>query len=158
MQEIPHTQKVSAFKWRGWRGCLGRSLIGLLIFLVVLLVTGAIYQAVASANDLKKYPPPGTLIDMGGYKLHLYCTGERKTSQPTVVLEAGSGSASPDWGLVQPEIAKVTRVCSYDRAGYGWSDPGPLPRTSQRFAEELHTLLDKAGEEGPYITFGASLQ
>ncbi len=141
---------------RGCLGCLGRGVIGLLAFVVVLMVAGAIYQSVASANDLKKYPPPGTLIDIGGYRLHLYCTGERQAGQPTVVLEAGSGSASPDWGLVQPEIARVTRVCSYDRAGYGWSDPGPLPRTSQRFAEELHTLLTKAGEKEPYILAGHS--
>jgi len=156
MQDMRPAQKVSASKWQTWRGCLGRGLTGSLVFLVALLVSGAIYQSVASASDLKKFPPPGTLVDMGGYDLHLYCTGERATGHPTVVPEAGSGSASPDWGLVQPEIAKVTRVCSYDRAGYGWSDPGPLPRTSQHFADELHTLLGKAGEAGPYLLVGHS--
>jgi len=99
---------------------------------------------------------PGKLIDMSGYRLHLHCTGERIAGQPTVILEAGAGSASPDWGLVQPEIAKATRVCSYDRAGYAWSDPGPLPRTSDHLAEELHRLLTVAGEEGPYVLVGHS--
>lgn len=142
---------------RGWLAWLGRGAIGLLVFLAILLVAGAVYESVASANDLKKYPPPGRLVDMGGYKLHLYCTGEHQAGRPTVILEAGSGSASPDWGLVQPDMAGVTRVCSYDRAGYMWSDPGSLPRTSQRFVEELRTLLDKAGEEGPYLLVGHSL-
>jgi pimeloyl-ACP methyl ester carboxylesterase len=144
-------------KRRNWLGCLGRGLIGLLVFLAILLVSGAVYQTVASSNDLKRYPPPGRLIDMGGYKLHIYCTGEHQANLPTVILEAGSGSASPDWQLVQPEIARMTRVCSYDRAGYGWSDSGPLPRTSQRFAEELHTLLIRAGEQEPYLLVGHSL-
>jgi len=141
---------------RSCLGCLGRGAIGLLVFLAFLLAMGAIYEAVASANDLKQYPMPGKLIDMGGFRLHLYCTGERKAGEPTVILEAGSGSASPDWGLVQPEITKITRVCSYDRAGYGWSDKGPLPRTSEHLAEELHMLLTVAGEEGPYVLVGHS--
>jgi len=75
---------------------------------------------------------------------------------PTVVLEAGGGNASPDWALVQPEIAKVTRVCSYDRAGLAWSDPGAQPRSSKLFATELHTLLNVAGEDGPYVVVGHS--
>jgi pimeloyl-ACP methyl ester carboxylesterase len=129
-----------------------------ILFAVILifLLVGFIYNTIASQSDLQRYPPPGKLIDMGGFKLHLYCTGERVADLPTVILEAGSGSASPDWGLVQPEIARVTRVCSYDRAGYGWSDQGPLPRTSQGFANELHTLLTKGGEEGPYVLVGHS--
>jgi pimeloyl-ACP methyl ester carboxylesterase len=102
----------------------------LLVFLVVAMAAGAIYQAAASASDSKKYPPPGELYDVGDYGLHLYCTGE---GSPTVILEVGGSSPALVWYLVQPEIAKVARVCSYDRAGYGWSDPGPLPRTSQHF-------------------------
>lgn len=145
----------SSGKRRGCLGRLGRGAIGLLIVLVILMIVGAIYQSAASARDAKKYPPPGELYDMGGFKLHLYCTGEHQAGQPTVVLEAGSGLAV-DWGLVQSEIAKTTRVCSYDRAGYAWSDKGPLPRTSERLAEELHTLLTVAGEEGPYVLVGHS--
>ena len=149
-------QDKPAGRRRSCLGCLGRGAIGLLVFLAFLLAMGAVYEAVASANDFRKYPMPGKLIDMGGYRLHLYCTGERTAGQPTVILEAGAGEASPDWGLVQPEIAKATRVCSYDRAGYAWSDPGPLPRTSDHLAEELHRLLTVAGEEGPYVLVGHS--
>jgi pimeloyl-ACP methyl ester carboxylesterase len=143
-------------KRRSCLGCLGRGVIGLLALLAILMIVGAIYESAAMANDLKKYPMPGKLIDMGGYRIHLYCTGERTAGEPTVILESGTGAASPDWGLVQPEISKITRVCSYDRAGYGWSDKGPLPRTSKYLAEELHTLLTKSGEEGPYVLVGHS--
>jgi pimeloyl-ACP methyl ester carboxylesterase len=133
-----------------------RVIIILLAVILMFLLVGFISDTIASRSDLQRYPPPGKLIDMGGFKLHLYCTGERVEGLPTVILEAGSGAASPDWGLVQPEIAKITRVCSYDRAGYAWSSPGPLPRTSQRFAEELYSLLSKAGEEAPYVLVGHS--
>lgn len=143
-------------KRRSYLGCLGRGVIGLLALLAILMIVGAIYESGAMANDLKKYPMPGKLINMGGYNLHLYCTGERQAGQPTVILESGAGAASPDWGLVQPEISKITRVCSYDRAGYGWSDKGPLPRTSKYLSEELHTLLTMSGEEGPYVLVGHS--
>ncbi|NTU55387.1 MAG: alpha/beta hydrolase, partial [Anaerolineales bacterium] len=143
-------------KRRSCLGCLGRGVIGLLALLAILMIVGTIYESGAMANDLKQYPMPGKLIDMGGYRIHLYCTGERTASQPTVILESATGAASPDWGLVQPEISKITRVCSYDRAGYGWSDKGPLPRTSKYLAEELHTLLTMSGEEGPYVLVGHS--
>ena len=75
--------------------------------------------------------PPGKLVDVGSRKIHLYCTGR---GTPTVILEAGAGSFSIDWALVQPEVAKTTRVCSYDRAGYGWSDPGPEWDTVEQVA------------------------
>lgn len=94
------------------------------------------------------------MIDVGGYRLHLYCQGE---GDPTVVMEAGMSGWSTDWSLVQPEIAKTTRVCTYDRAGYGWSDPGPRPRDSQQVAAELHTLLSKSGIKGNLILVGHSL-
>lgn len=142
-------------KRRSCLGCLGRGVIGLLALMAILMIVGAIYESGAMASDLKKYPMPGKLIDMGGYRIHLYCTGERTAGQPTVVLESASGLAV-DWGLVQPETAKTTRVCSYDRAGYGWSDKGPLPRTSKYLAEELHTLLTMSGEEGPFVLVGHS--
>lgn len=91
---------------------------------------------------------------MGGYRLHLYCTGK---GSPTVILESGYGGSSLDWFEVQPEISKFARVCSYDRAGYGWSDPGPQPRTSAIEAQELHSLLRHAGVPDPYILAGHSL-
>ena len=105
-------------------------------------------------------PPPltplGKLIDIGGWRLHLNCTGEVRTAQPTVILEAGKGDFSVEWSLVQPSVAKFARVCSYDRAGDGWSDLGPHPRTFHQIVYELHTLLEKAGVKGPLVLVGHS--
>ena len=75
------------------------------------------------------FPAPGRLVDVGGWRLHLHCTGEARPSRPTVILEAGLGDFSVEWSLVQPGVARFARVCSYDRAGDGWSDLGPHPRT-----------------------------
>jgi pimeloyl-ACP methyl ester carboxylesterase len=98
--------------------------------------------------------PSGKLVDIGGYRLHLNCTGK---SDPTVVLIAGSGDFSFDWSLVQPDVSRFTRVCSYDFAGFAWSDPGPTPRTMRQDAYELHTLLKAAQIKGPYVLVGHSL-
>ena len=111
----------------------GRTILRVLVVLTTLLVlvigSGLLYQALASANDASTYPPPGKLIDVGGYRLHIHCTG---TGNPTIILDAGNGGSSLDWSTVQPAVATFARVCSYDRAGYGWSDSGPRPRTSGR--------------------------
>jgi pimeloyl-ACP methyl ester carboxylesterase len=109
----------------------------------------------AQTNTLLDEPLlPGRLIDLGGYKLHLNCTGQ---GSPAVVLLAGAGDFSFDWDLVQPQVAKFTRVCSYDRAGEAWSDLGPRPRTMFQEAFDVHRLLSPAGEHGPYILVGQSL-
>jgi len=102
------------------------------------------------------FPPPGKLVDIGGWRLHLNCTGQSNASQPTVILEAGMGDFSVEWSLVQPVVAKSARVCSYDRGGDGWSDMGPHPRTFHQIVYELHTLLDKAGIKPPLILVGHS--
>jgi pimeloyl-ACP methyl ester carboxylesterase len=94
------------------------------------------------------------LIDVGGYRLHIQCVG---AGSPTVVLDAGLSGSSLDWSLVQPSLGRTTRVCAYDRAGMGWSDPGPQPRTPRQIADELHTLLTNAGIAGPYVLVGHSL-
>src|SRR5438309_5962518 len=122
--------------------------------LVGLLLLGLSYQAIASAVDTSHYPAPGKLVDIGGYRLHINCTG---TGSPTVILDAGLGGTSLDWSKVQPAVAGFTRVCSYDRAGYGWSDTGPGPRTSQQIVKELHLLLVHAQISGPYLLVGHSL-
>jgi pimeloyl-ACP methyl ester carboxylesterase len=98
-------------------------------------------------------PPPGRLIDVGGFTLHLNCAGE---GSPTVILDAALGASSVSWSCVQPEIARVTRVCSYDRAGFGWSEAGPFPRTAGRLVGELRTLLDRAGVAPPFVLVGHS--
>ncbi len=124
----------------------------LVIFLLALSSLFA-YEGFSEHHDAATYSPPGVLYQVEGRAMHLYCTGE---GAPTVILDSGIGSAALGWGLVQPEVAKVTRVCSYDRAGYGWSDPGPLPRTSDRIVDELHTLLTTAGITGPLLLVGHS--
>jgi pimeloyl-ACP methyl ester carboxylesterase len=106
-------------------------------------------QSVAPADIV--YARPGQLVDAGGFRLNLYCMG---SGSPTVVFDSGWGDWAPAWSKVQPEIAKWTRTCSYDRAGTGFSEPGPMPRTSVRIAEELHTALHHAGVGGPYILVG----
>jgi pimeloyl-ACP methyl ester carboxylesterase len=121
---------------------------------LLLALWGIIYERANKARDLRLYPPPGKLIPMGGYRLHLYCTGE---GSPTVVLEHGLDGSYLDWRLVQPEIARLTRVCSYDRAGYGWSDRSPKPRVPSAMVEELHMLLRNGGEKPPFIVVGHSM-
>ncbi len=108
----------------------------------------------ASAEQTYTYPPPGKLIDVEGHLMHIYCTGK---GSPVVILEAGLSSYSLDWSLIQPEVSKTTMVCSYDRSGYGWSEPGKEPRTAQQVVKELHELLTQDGIKGPYILVGQSL-
>jgi pimeloyl-ACP methyl ester carboxylesterase len=122
--------------------------------LVACAVFGLVYEAVMAPGDAARYPPPGQRIDIGGYSLHLNCTGE---GSPTVILEAGFGAWSTDWAAVQPDLSRITRTCSYDRAGLGWSDPGPAPRDPEHIAVELHTMLANAGIEGPYVLAGHSI-
>jgi len=118
-----------------------------------LVLAFAILTAGVSAQTVAP-PPPGKLVDLGGYKLHLNCTG---SGSHTVVLSAGAGDLSTDWALVQPKVAAFTRVCSYDRSGAAWSDLGPKPRTIYQESFDLERLLRAAGERGPYILVGQSL-
>jgi pimeloyl-ACP methyl ester carboxylesterase len=135
-----------------------RIFLTLLSLIVVLALSGLTYQTISTQVDKNKYPAPGQLIDIGGYRLHLYCMGEPTAGSPTVILEQGLGGTSPAWALIQPQVAKETRVCAYDRAGLGWGDPAPAgtPRDGQHVTEELHTLLQKAGIPGPYVVVGHS--
>jgi pimeloyl-ACP methyl ester carboxylesterase len=99
------------------------------------------------------YPPRGQLVDVGTHRLHIHCAGD---GAPTVVFDAALGASSLSWSLVQPAIARVTRACTYDRAGFGWSDAGPLPRTAGRIADELYELLRRGAVPGPYVLVGHS--
>lgn len=140
---------------RGALRRIGRGLAILVGLVLILGAAGAVYESAAEAADARAYPPPGRMIDIGGYRLHLNCAG---TGEPTVVIDAGWGGWSADWSIgVQPEASKTTRVCTYDRAGMGWSEPGPLPRTVEHFARELHTLLERADVAGPYVLVGHSM-
>lgn len=132
---------------------LKRAAIGVAAALVALAFTGATYQALGTRADRRAFPPPGRLVDVGGHRLHVLCTG---AGGPTVVLEAGALAMSALWAGVQPEVAAHNRVCSYDRAGLGWSEPGPRPRDGGQIAGELRALLRAAGEEPPYVLVGHS--
>lgn len=138
-------------------GCLGwglGSLVGGVIALLVALAAGYVYQTQSTASDFEQFPAPGRRVDVGGYSLHVLCQGK---GSPTVVVDAGNSDFSLGWSLVQPQVAQVTRICTYDHAGYGWSDPGPGPRTARHMAGELHTLLINAEIGGPYVLVGHSL-
>jgi pimeloyl-ACP methyl ester carboxylesterase len=126
---------------------LRKCAVALLVVLVWAVQLGA--QSAAPADLV--YARPGQLVAVHGFSLNLYCMG---SGSPTVVFDSGWEDWAPAWSTVQPQIAKWTRACSYDRAGAGFSDPGPMPRTSVRIAEELHTALHRAGVAGPYILVG----
>jgi pimeloyl-ACP methyl ester carboxylesterase len=114
---------------------------------------GAIYQVIATEIDQSTYSPPGEMVDVGTHSLHINCTGQ---GNPTVILEAANFGMSAHWVRVQQQLAKTTRVCAYDRAGMGWSEPGPEPRDARQISSELHTLLKGASIEGPYVLVGHS--
>ena len=122
---------------------------------VMALAAGFVYQTVAARRDRHRFPPPGEMVDVGGYRLHLQIMGQA-TDAPTVILDAGMISFSSNWAWVQPELAKVTRVIAFDRAGLGWSDPGPKPRDAASSARELHAALEKLGVAAPYVLAGHS--
>jgi pimeloyl-ACP methyl ester carboxylesterase len=127
-------------------------MIGLSAALVAFLVlAGTTYQGVATALERHRFGRPGGLVDAGGHQLHIYCTGQ---GSPIVILEAATGSMSSAWGWIQPEVAKTTRVCSYDRAGLGWSEAGDGTYIPSRVPEELRVLLDRANEIGPIVLVG----
>ncbi len=131
-----------------------RVLIGLSGLILGIALTGATYQWLTSRRELAATPPPGLLVDIGGYRLHLWCSG---AGAPVVILDNGLGGTSAGWGFVQPDVARFTRVCSYDRAGMGYSDPGPSPRTARRIASELAELVARSGIAGPVVLVGASI-
>ena len=135
------------------KNILKRIVIGISITIFVLAMTGMIYQTAATESDQRNYPPPGELVNVNRYGMHIYCTGD---GSPTIILDHAGGGSSMDWALIQPKLAEHTRVCAYDRAGYGWSDYNPAPRTLKQQVNELQGLLQGAHERGPYILVGHS--
>lgn len=138
-------------------GCLrwvGRAALGFLILSAALAAAGAIYQAIASANDAKAYKPVDQMVAVEGTQLRLNC---RESGSPTVVLEAGASVSSIAWLRIQDDVAAFTRVCSYDRAGLGWSDVLSREISPQEVAEMLHGLLENGGEQPPYLLVGHSM-
>ena len=133
---------------------LRRALFVAAAILVFIILAGATYQGVATALDRRDYPRPGGLISVGDHQLHLYCVGN---GSPTVLLEAPAAGLSAAWGMVQQRLSETTRVCSYDRAGLGWSEAGDKPFDPGRVPEELRTVLSAANERGPYVVAGHGL-
>ena len=132
-----------------------RGVSGALAAFTVVAGLGALVQAVAADRDHQAFPPPGQLVDVGGYHLHLHVLGEPH-DRPTIILEAGLDSFSTNWYWVQTDLATSTRVVAYDRAGLGWSDVGAGPRDARQSATELHAALHASGTEGPYVLAGHS--
>ncbi len=113
--------------------------------LLIAALAGASYQWLAGRSDLATTPPPGRLVDVGGHRLHIWCTGSVEPGTPTVLFDSGLGGGAFSWAHVAPEVAKFTQTCTYDRAGMGYSDPGPTPRTSGQIAKELAALIQNSG-------------
>jgi pimeloyl-ACP methyl ester carboxylesterase len=136
---------------------LRRTLLVLFVVVVVAAIVGATYQLVQNSADAARFPQQGKLVslgpDFGNLRLNIDCQG---SGSPTVVLDSGLGVPGIGWDRVQAEVAKFTRVCWYDRAGYGWSDGSSRPRTSLEIAKELHALLAAANEKGPFVLAGHS--
>ena len=138
---------------RRWRRRVARAAASVVCLAILIAGAGATYQLIAGLRDRRAHPPPGKMIDVGGFRMHLYCVGQ---GSPAVILDSGLSDTSLHWYKVQPQVARFTRVCSYDRAGLGWSEPSPRPRTSRVIAGELHTLLVKAGVRPPFVLVGHS--
>ena len=131
-----------------------RALVAVCAIVIFILLAGATYQGVATTFERREFARPGGLVSVGDHQLHIYCTGK---GSPTVVLEAPAAGLSAAWGDVQRRLSGTTRVCSYDRAGLGWSERGDLPFDPVRVPGELHTLLTSANEHGPFVVAGQGL-
>lgn len=136
---------------------LVKILIGFVILTALIPIAGLTYQAIAQYLDEQKFPPPGDMISIGNYSLHLNCQSNfQGSADVTVIMEAGAGGDSLTWSSVQPKLAQSMRVCTYDRAGMGWSDAGSEPRSSDQIVSELNKLLANASISGPLIFVGHS--
>jgi pimeloyl-ACP methyl ester carboxylesterase len=131
-----------------------KGLLGLILLVLGLVFLGITYQALGTWFDRQIFKPPGEMIDMGGYRLHLFCQGEGK---PTVILESGLSATVAMWTRIQTKLAKTTQVCAYDRAGIGWSEPSSNAPDANYIVHQLQTLLHKANLPGPFIIVGHSM-
>ena len=133
-----------------------RVLLSVLGLLLLTALFGASYQWLATRGDLAATPAPGRLVDVGGHRLHIWCTDSVEPGTPTVLFDSGLGGGAFSWADVAPEVAKFAQTCTYDRAGMGYSDPGPTPRTSGQTATELAELIRNSGIGPPVILVGLS--
>ena len=138
-------------------GCLRRIFVVMSILtltIVIIFAALGINQAIGLSHTRAQYPAPGKLVNVDGHLMHINCKG---SGSPVVVIDAGNGSFSVEWTPIQEQLGQTTRVCTYDRSGYGWSEPGPEPRDGAQVVSELHGLLQAAREPGPYLLVGHSL-
>jgi pimeloyl-ACP methyl ester carboxylesterase len=141
------------------KGCLWWGIVvmgGMFALCMLLFLAAFTVEKITLAQIPTKYPAPGQMVDIGKYSLHLYCAGDPSV-KPVVVVSPGSGSNVAQWPLVQPEVAKFTRICIYDRPGSGWSFVAPQGQTYQEEAQDVHIMLQNAGIPGPYVLVGHSL-
>ena len=129
------------------------ALNGLTVLIALALVAGIAYEQIGRRRDRARFPQIGRSVDIGGRTLNIFCSG---AGAPPVIFESGGPGPGLEWEAFQPEAAKFTQACWYDRAGEGWSDPGPFPRISNAIAKDLHELLKRAGVPAPYVFAGAS--
>ena len=139
---------------RNWPRILWRLFFVQVGLLIAIVAGAAIYNSWAFHHHRALYPPPGRIYRVDGYGMHLNCIG---SGTPSIVLESGMGNDWMIWRKVQPELATLTRVCSYDRAGYGWSDSRPGARDANSIAGQLHDLLSAADLQGPVVLMGHSI-
>lgn len=121
--------------------------------LIATVIAGVVYQAMGRARDARRFPPPGELVDVGGCRLHVVCRGE---GAPLVVLESAIAASSVSWSRVQPEVARFTRVCAYDRTGLGWSDASAARPTLSRVVSNLHAILSSRQGTDGFVLVGHS--
>jgi len=145
---------LSTRSFRTWRKVIERIVISLAVLFWTVIAASAGFNAIALGWFRAHNPPPGEYYTVNGHTMHIHCTG---AGSPTIVLEAGLGNDALIWGGIQPELAKTTRVCAYDRAGFGFSDALPAPRDADHIADELHGLLTEAKITGPIVLMGHSI-
>lgn len=139
---------------RKWRKIAERVVLSAISIFIAVIATTATFNAVALSIFRIKNPPPGSTYLVNGHKMHINCTG---VGTPTIILDARLGAGALIWGGVQPVLSRTTRVCAYDRAGYGWSDALPPPRDADHVADELHSLLRAAKIDSPIVLMGHSI-
>lgn len=127
-----------------------------ILFVVISLLLHALWAEAALAQKPPTGPAPGVLVSIGGHKLHIRCVGPQGAT-PTVILESGGGGSSKDWSLVQDLLSPRVKTCAYDRAGLGWSETGPAPRTMRQEVFELHALIEALKLPGPFVLVGHSM-
>jgi pimeloyl-ACP methyl ester carboxylesterase len=140
--------------FRIWRKVVECVVLSIVVLVAAAVAGSSSFNAIARHHFWATHPPPGAFYTVNGHRMHMNCTG---SGSPTIILDAGLGNDALIWGGVQPELSRTTRVCSYDRAGFGWSEALPAPRDADHIAAELHGLLLQAKVTSPIVLMGHSI-